>query len=60
MTRWDWGYPATLRARRSRTDKRNPTVNANGMIYGADFGTDNLLHGRSGQELGVRHQAAGA
>jgi hypothetical protein len=43
VTGWDWGFPATFAHDEVSTDKRNPTVNANGMIYGADFGTDHLL-----------------
>ena len=40
---WDWGVPATFAHDEVTTDKRNPTINANGPYYGADFGTDRLL-----------------
>jgi hypothetical protein len=32
------GFPATFAHDEVSTDKRNPTVNANGPIYGADSG----------------------
>jgi hypothetical protein len=43
VTGWDWGVPATFAHDEVTTDKRNPTLNANGPFYGADYGTDRLL-----------------
>ena len=34
MSLWDWGTPIDGRADNAATDKRNPTVNANGTVYG--------------------------
>jgi hypothetical protein len=35
VTAWDWGTPKLYLHDEVSTDKRNPTVNANGMIYGS-------------------------
>jgi len=35
ITSWDWGTPKLYLHDEVSTDKRNPTVNANGKIYGA-------------------------
>jgi hypothetical protein len=35
ITMWDWGTPKTYLHDEIASDKRNPTVNANGPIYGA-------------------------
>jgi len=35
VTMWDWADPKTYAHDEIATDKRNPTVNANGPIYGA-------------------------
>src|SRR5207244_12032735 len=35
ITMWDWGTPTTYLHDEISSDKRNPTVNANGPIYGA-------------------------
>ena len=43
VTGWDWGVPATFAHDEVVTYKRNPTLNANGPYYGADYGTDRLL-----------------
>ena len=40
---WDWGGPATFAHDELSTDKRNPTANANGPIYGVDWGNDGFL-----------------
>ena len=43
LTMWDWGGPATFAHDELTTDKRNPTANANGFIYGVDWGNDAFL-----------------
>ena len=43
LTMWDWGGPSSFVHDEITTDKRNPTLNANGPLYGIDIGTDNLL-----------------
>jgi hypothetical protein len=35
VTLWDWADPKAYLHDEASTDRRNPTVNANGMIYGA-------------------------
>ena len=35
ITQWDWADPKAYLHDEVSTDRRNPTVNANGMIYGA-------------------------
>jgi hypothetical protein len=35
VTQWDWADPKAYLHDEASTDRRNPTVNANGMIYGA-------------------------
>ena len=40
---WEWGGPATFAHDELTTDKRNPTANANGMIYGFDWVNDGFL-----------------
>ena len=35
VTQWDWADPKVYLHDEISTDKRNPTVNANGLIYGA-------------------------
>jgi hypothetical protein len=43
LTMWDWGGPTSFVHDEIATDKRNPTVNAGGPLYGVDIGTDKLL-----------------
>ena len=43
VTMWDWGRPSAFVHDEIVTDKRNPTVNANGPLYGSDYGNDELL-----------------
>ena len=43
LTEWEWGAAATFAHDELTTDKRHPTVNANGTIYGVDWGNDDLL-----------------
>ena len=43
LTLWEWGGPATFAHDELSTDKRNPTANANGPIYGVDWGNDGFL-----------------
>jgi hypothetical protein len=35
ISEWDWADPKAYLAEEIATDKRNPTLNANGMLYGA-------------------------
>ena len=43
VTVWDWSGPKHYLHDLTLTDKRNPTVNGNGLIYGApELSTDNL------------------
>ncbi|MGE3508838.1 MAG: carboxypeptidase-like regulatory domain-containing protein [Vicinamibacterales bacterium] len=43
VTLWDWGTPLDGRADNVATDKRDPTVNANGPVYGVSQATDGLM-----------------
>jgi hypothetical protein len=43
LTLWDWGSPNSFVHDEITTDKRNPTVNANGPLYGLDYTNDALL-----------------
>jgi hypothetical protein len=43
LTLWEWGDEATFAHDVFTTDKRDPTVNANGPFYGVDWGNDQLL-----------------
>jgi hypothetical protein len=43
LTMWEWGGPATFAHDELTTDKRNPTFNAYGPIYGVDWGNDGFL-----------------
>ncbi|HEV8318976.1 MAG TPA: hypothetical protein VGQ10_16285 [Vicinamibacterales bacterium] len=43
LTLWDWGTPTSYIHDEIATDRRNPTVNANGRVYGVDFTTDQVL-----------------
>src|SRR6185369_11261022 len=43
ITLWDWTGPKSYLHDEIATDKRNPTVNANGLLYGApELSTDNV------------------
>ena len=42
LTMWDWGEPTSYVHDMISTDKREPTVNADGLIYGVDYGRDYL------------------
>ena len=35
ITQWDWADPKAYLHDQVSTDRRNPTVNANGLIYGS-------------------------
>ena len=35
ITEWDWADPKAYLHDQVSTDRRNPTINANGLIYGA-------------------------
>ncbi|NOT45292.1 MAG: carboxypeptidase regulatory-like domain-containing protein [Acidobacteria bacterium] len=43
LTLWDWGGTSTFAHDELSTDKRNPTANARGPIYGVDWGNDAFL-----------------
>ena len=43
LTQWNWGDNVAFVHDEIATDKRNPTINANGPIYGVDIGNDYLL-----------------
>lgn len=43
ITQWNWGDDATYAHDEVATDKRDPTKNAGGPIYGVDIGNDRLL-----------------
>jgi hypothetical protein len=43
ITTWEWGTESTYLHDLMSTDKRNPTVNANGPLYGSEeYASDNL------------------
>src|SRR5438876_4104893 len=61
ITEWDWADPKAYLHDEVSTDRRNPTVNANGPLYGslelsADYlpVLDPVRHAASGVELTVR------
>lgn len=43
ITEWEWGEANTFAHDELTTDKRNPTANAHGPIYGVDWGNDAFL-----------------
>ena len=43
VTQWDWGAPTTFTHTHAASDKRDPTVNPNGRVYGPDRSTDTLM-----------------
>ena len=43
ITMWDWGKTTGHPHDEISTDKRHPTVNANGPVYAADYNDDDLL-----------------
>jgi hypothetical protein len=42
ISMWDWAQPTSRRSDASATDERSPTVNANGLVYGA-YQTSDIL-----------------
>ena len=40
---WDWGTPTSFVHDEVTSDRRKPTVNPNGLIYGNDFVHDKIL-----------------
>jgi hypothetical protein len=43
ITQWDWAGPKAYLHDEIATDKRNPTINANGLLYGSpEVSTDNM------------------
>jgi hypothetical protein len=65
LTLWDWGSPNSFVHDEITTDKRNPTVNGGGPLYGLDYTNDKLLivdpvaNTASSVDLPVRDPAAG-
>ena len=43
VTLWDWGTPQTFTHTHAATDRRDPTVNPNGRIYGPDRTYDTII-----------------
>ncbi|HUF77271.1 MAG TPA: carboxypeptidase-like regulatory domain-containing protein, partial [Longimicrobiales bacterium] len=43
LTMWDWGSATSYVHDEVTTDKRDPTVNANGLVYGVSMSDDKLL-----------------
>jgi hypothetical protein len=43
VSMWDWGTPMTFSHTHAATDRRNPSVNANGRIYGPDRTNDLIV-----------------
>lgn len=43
ITQWEWGDGFTYAHDEVATDKRDPTLNSNGPIYGVDLANDRLL-----------------
>ncbi|MBM87496.1 MAG: hypothetical protein CMQ41_03900 [Gammaproteobacteria bacterium] len=43
VTQWDWGNESSYIHDEITTDKRNPTINAGGLVYGVDGGHGSLL-----------------
>ena len=43
ITQWQWGDEFTYAHDEVATDKRDPTVNAGGKVYGVDLGNDRLF-----------------
>lgn len=42
MTQWDWGFRDSFVHDLTSTDKRNPTLNPYGKVYGLDMGRETL------------------
>ena len=42
LSQWEWGGPNAYIHDEVATDKRKPTINANGKIYGVDLANDQL------------------
>ena len=42
ISMWDWALPTSRRSDVAGTDERNPTLNANGLVYGAIQSSDIL------------------
>ena len=62
ITEWDWADPKAYLHDEISTDKRNPTVNANGKIYGSTEDEHRLLPGARSrvQHAATADQDAGA
>src|SRR5476649_760083 len=43
VTMWDWGKPSGHPHDEIATDRRHPTINANGRVYAADYNDDSLV-----------------
>ena len=61
LTLWDWSRPTAYLHDEISTDRRNPTVNANGKLYRGNRGEHGLLADpRPGDQYRDRGQASGA
>ena len=66
VTVWDWSSPTAYLHDSISTDRRNPTVNANGPLFGSTENSDRQSarvqsgaeHGHPGQDPGARPQDA--
>jgi hypothetical protein len=43
LSLWEWGGPTAYVHDEIATDKRNPTINADGKVYGVDIANDKML-----------------
>jgi hypothetical protein len=43
LSQWEWGGPISYVHDEVATDKRKPTLNANGRVYGVDFTMNSLI-----------------
>ena len=61
ITVWDWSSPTAYLHDATVSDKRNPTVNANGLVFGAtEASSDNVPVFDPKTNIGVVREAAGS
>ena len=58
VTMWDWADPKAYLHDEIASDKRNPTVNPNGPIYGAPRGQRRLHAGRRSEDATQRRESS--
>ena len=56
ITQWGWGDRYTYAHDEIATDKRSPSINANGPVYGVDLGNDYLLELNPQTHTAGRHK----